>query len=72
MDDWNFWYNQECVDEYDVVQEEQDEDEAAEANQVQPLMQAPQQPQSTPITPQLCRDMFLQNSCLLRRYLLLS
>ena len=51
VDDWNFWYDQEYVSEYDMVQEDQDEDEAAEANQVQPLMQVPQQSQSTPITP---------------------
>ena len=51
VDDWNFWYDQEYVSEYDMVQEDQDEDETAEANQVQPIMAAPQQPQSTPITP---------------------
>ena len=51
VDDWNFWYDQEYVSEYDMVQDDQDEDEAAEVNQVQPVIQAPQQPQSTPLTP---------------------
>ena len=51
VDDWNFWYDQEYQNEYDVVQEDQDEDEAAEVNQVQPIIAAPQQPESTPITP---------------------
>ena len=51
VDDWNFWYDQECVSENDMVQEDQDEDEAAEVNQVQPVNEAPQQPRSTPLTP---------------------
>ena len=51
VDDWSFWYDQEYVGEYDMVQEDQDEGETAEVNQVQPLMAAPQQPESTPIAP---------------------
>ena len=51
VDDWSFWYDQEYVGEYDMVQEDQEEGETAEVNQVQPLIAAPQQPESTPITP---------------------
>ena len=50
VDDWHFWYDQEYVGEYDVVQEDQDEGDTAEANQVQPLIAEPQQ-SSTPFTP---------------------
>ena len=38
VDDWHFWYDQEYVGEYDVVQDDQDEGDTAEANQVQPLI----------------------------------
>ena len=73
VDDWNFWYDQEYVSEYDMLQEDQDEDEAAEANQVQPLMGTHLSSLSQHPSPlQFYRDMFLQNSCLLHKYHLLS
>ena len=41
VDDWNFWYDQEYVGEYEMVQEDQEnEEEAAEVNQVHPVVPA--------------------------------